>query len=157
IVFPEGDDPRVLHAATRLARDGVVKPVLIGAPPAHPPAGVTFIDPVRSNLVQENGAYYHERRKSKGVTQVETAAIGKKPLYFATLMVGIGDAQGSVGGAANSTADTVRAALHCVGPDSRAKLVSSVFLMALQNRAHGHHGMLAFADCAVVIEPTPIQ
>src|SRR5215831_13208424 len=73
IAFPEGDDPRVREAAARLARDGVVHPVLIGTSPSHSPAGVTFIDPTRSNLVTKYGAYYHERRKSKGVTQVEAA------------------------------------------------------------------------------------
>src|SRR5262249_9117277 len=100
---------------------------------------------------------YYERRRTKGVTQVEAHAMAKRPLYFASLMVGVGDADGSVGGAANSTADTVRAALHSVGPDPRARLVSSVFILALQSRSHGHRGLMAFADCAVVIEPTPVQ
>jgi phosphate acetyltransferase len=58
-----------------------------------------------------------------------------------------------VGGAANSTAETVRAALHAVGPHRLARLVSSVFIMALQDRSLGHDGLMAFADCAVVIDP----
>jgi len=57
----------------------------------------------------------------------------------------------------NSTAETVRAALHAVGPDPRARLVSSVFIMALPDRSQGHNGLMAFADCAVVIEPTAVQ
>jgi phosphate acetyltransferase len=73
------------------------------------------------------------------------------------LMVGAGDAHGSVGGAVNSTAETVRAALHCVGPDPQARLVSSVFIMALQDLSQGHNGLMAFADCAVVVDPTPMQ
>jgi len=88
---------------------------------------------------------------------VEAAEIARRPLYFASLMVAAGDAHGSVGGAVNSTAETVRAALHCVGPDPKAKMVSSVFIMALQDRAMGHNGLMAFADCAVVIDPTPVQ
>jgi phosphate acetyltransferase len=72
-------------------------------------------------------------------------------------MVGAGDADGSVGGAVNSTAETVRAALHCVGPDPRVRLVSSVFIMALQDQSLGHQGLMAFADCAVVIDPTAAQ
>ncbi len=47
--------------------------------------------------------------------------------------------------------------LHAVGPHPRAKLVSSVFLMALQDLSHGHNGLIAFADCAVVIEPCAIE
>lgn len=157
IAFPEGADPRVLEAAGRLAREGVVKPVLIGPSPAHAPAGVTFIDPADSQWAARYAALYYERRRAKGITQVEAAAIARKPLYFASLMVAAGDADGSVGGAVNSTAETVRAALHAVGPHARARLVSSVFIMALQDLSHGHNGLMAFADCAVVVEPNAMQ
>ena len=157
IVFPEGTDPRVLEAASRLAREGVVKPVLIGPKPANPPEGVTFIDPANSPLTAKYAALYYERRRAKGITQVEAAAIARKPLYFASLMVGAGDADGSVGGAVNSTADTVRAALHSVGTSPRTRLVSSVFIMALRDRSQGHNGLMAFADCAVVVDPSPSE
>ncbi len=154
IAFPEGNDPRVLEAAARLAREGVVKPVLIGPKPAGAAEGVTFVDPATSPAAAKYAALYYERRRAKGITQVEAAVIAKKPLYFASLMVGAGDADGSVGGAVNSTADTVRAALHSVGTAPRARLVSSVFIMALQDRSLGHNGLIAFADCAVVVDPT---
>jgi phosphate acetyltransferase len=157
IVFPEGNDPRVLEAAVRLARDGIVKPVLIAPPTANAPAGVTFVDPAKSPALAKYTALYHERRRAKGITQMEAAETARKPLYFASLMVGAGDADGSVGGAVNSTADTVRAALHAIGPDARARLVSSVFIMALQDRVLGHNGLMAFADCAVVVDPSPME
>lgn len=157
IVFPEGGDPRILEAAARLARDGVVRPVLIGPAPAAAPAGVTFIDSSSKPQASKYAALYYERRRAKGITQVEAAEIARRPLYFAALMVGAGDADGFVGGAANTTADTVRAALHCIGPAPRAKLVSSVFLMALQDSSLGYNGLMAFADCAVVIEPCSVE
>jgi phosphate acetyltransferase len=157
IAFPEGGDARVLEAAARLAREGVVKPVLIGPRPAHAPEGVAFADPPNSALLAKYAALYYERRRAKGVTQMEAAEIARKPLYFAALMVAAGDADGTVGGAANSTAETVRAALHSIGPHPRARLVSSVFIMALQDRSQGHNGLMAFADCGVVIEPTSMQ
>jgi len=153
IVFPEGNDPRVLQAAARLATEGVVKPVLLGTAPASPMEGVTFMDPARAAEGNKYAALYYERRRAKGVTQVEAGEIARRPLYFASLMVGAGDADGSVGGAVNSTAETVRAALHCVGPDPRVRLVSSVFIMALADQSQGHNGLMAFADCAVVIDP----
>jgi phosphate acetyltransferase len=157
IAFPEGNDPRVLEAAARLAREGIVKPVLIGPRPANAPEGVDFADPADAHLTSKYAALYYERRRAKGITQVEAAAIARKPLYFASLMVGAGDADGSVGGAVNSTAETVRAALHAVGPGPRTRLVSSVFIMALQDRSYGHHGLMAFADCAVVVDPSPSE
>jgi len=157
IAFPEGGDARVLEAAARLAREGVVRPVLIGPRPANPPEGVVFANPPDSPQLAKYAALYLERRRAKGVTHMEAAEIARKPLYFAALMVAAGDAHGTVGGAANSTSETVRAALHCVGPHARARLVSSVFIMALQDRSQGHDGLMAFADCAVVIEPTSMQ
>ena len=157
IVFPEGNDPRVLQAAVRLVAEGAAKPVLLGTAPSNALEGVTFVDPARSPLVSKYAALYYERRRAKGVTQVEAAEVARRPLYFASLMVGAGDADGSVGGAVNSTAETVRAALHCVGPDPRVRLVSSVFIMALQDQSLGHRGLMAFADCAVVIAPTAGQ
>jgi phosphate acetyltransferase len=157
IAFPEGNDPRVMEAAARLAREGLVKPVLIGTKPADAPAGVEFVEPAKSPLLAKYTALYYERRRAKGITQVEAAEIARKPLYFASLMVGAGDADGSVGGAVNSTAETVRAALHAVGPDPSARLVSSVFIMALPDRSQGYNGLMAFADCAVVIDPTSVQ
>jgi phosphate acetyltransferase len=156
IVFPEGNDPRVIEAAGRLAREGLIKPVLVGKPVAQI-EGVTFADPENSPLTAKYAALYHERRRSKGTTQVEAAQVARKPLYFAALMVGAGDADGSVGGAVNSTAETVRAALQCIGPDPRTRLVSSAFIMCLQDASIGHNGLMAFADCAVVIDPTPMQ
>src|SRR5271157_3994160 len=153
IAFPEGADKRVLEAAARLARDGVVKPVLVGPRPANAPEGVTFVDPANSPQLAKYAALYYERRRAKGITQMEAAEISRRPLYFASLMVGAGDADGSVGGAVTSPAETVRAALHCVGPDPKVRLVSSVFIMALADQSQGHNGLMAFADCAVVIEP----
>jgi phosphate acetyltransferase len=155
IVFPEGGDPRVVEAAGRLARDGVVKPVLVGARPQSAPPGVVFADPERWPSVEKYAALYYERRRAKGITQVEAAEMARRPLYFAALMVAAGEADGTVGGAANTTADTVRAALQSIGPDPRVRLVSSVFVMALPDRRQGHNGLMAFADCAVVVDPTP--
>ena len=64
IAFPEGDDPRVLEAAARLAREGLVQPVLVGVPPANPPRGVEFVDPGKSSLTTKYAALYYERRRA---------------------------------------------------------------------------------------------
>jgi phosphate acetyltransferase len=118
---------------------------------------VTFADPAKSDALARYAALYYERRRTKGITQLEAGEIARKPLYFASLMVAAGDADGSVGGAANTTAETVRAALHAVGGAPGIRLVSSVFIMALPDRSFGHDGLMAFADCAVNIEPSPVD
>ncbi len=157
IVFPEGQDARVLAAAERLQADGLLDPVLVGRPPAGAPAGVNFADPETSPRLPAYAALYHERRRARGVTAMEAARVARNPLYFAKLMVAAGDADGSVGGASTSTAEAVRAALHCIGTEPGVRTVSSVFILAARDRAFGHNGLLALADCAIVIDPTAVQ
>jgi phosphate acetyltransferase len=152
IVFPEGGDPRVLEAAARLAREELVRPVLVGKPPDSPPPGVDFAEPS-----DKYAPLYHERRRAKGVSPVEAAQVSRRPLYFACLMVGAGDADGFVGGAANSTGDTVRAALHCIGTLPKVRTVSTFMVLCVRNRGYGHDGLLAIADPAMVIEPTSVE
>ena len=68
-------------------------------------------------------------------------------------MVAAGDADGFVGGAANSTGDTVRAALHSIGAAPQVTTVSTFMLLCVQARAFGHRGVLAIADPAMVVDP----
>jgi phosphate acetyltransferase len=72
-------------------------------------------------------------------------------------MVAAGDADGAVGGAVNTTAETVRAALHAIGPRAGVRTISGVFFMCVENRAQGHDGVLAFADCALVVDPCAVE
>ena len=73
--------------------------------------------------------------------------------YHQRHRLGVGEADGSVAGATNTTSHTVRAALHCIGVRSGFKLVSSFFVMAMRDQNVGHNGAMIFADCGVVIEP----
>src|SRR5438105_11227110 len=157
IVFPEGGDPRVLAAAERLAREGIVKPILLGQTPTVPVRGAAFIDPSNCDRLPKYANLLYDRRKARGMTHVEALEIARRPLYFASLMVAAGDADGSVGGVVNTTAATVRAALHAVGTAPGIRVVSSAFIMALQGREMGYNGLMVFADCAVVIEPSAVE
>ena len=152
VVFPEGSDHRVLAAAERLAREGLVEPILIGSPPARPPAGVRFVEPDT-----KYARLLYERRRSKGIREVEAAEISRRPLYYAALMVSAGDADGGVGGAANTTADTVRAALHAIGTPPKVRTVSSVMFLVSPLREFGVNGVLSLADTAIVIDPNAVE
>src|SRR5579863_2925822 len=96
IVFPEGSDPRVQAAAERLAREGIAQPVLLG--PKAALRGVKFVDPAASDHLRRYASLLYERRRARGMTQIEAEQIAARPLYFAALMVAAGDADGSVGG-----------------------------------------------------------
>ncbi len=154
IVFPEGDDPRVIAAALRLKDERLVEPVLVSRNTA---LGIESVYPASSPRLRDYAALYHERRASKGVTEPEAGAAARQPLYFAALMVAMGDAHGSVGGCVNTTAETVRAALHAIGPAPGIRTVSGAFLMLHSDTRFGEGGVMTFADCAIVIDPAPSE
>lgn len=156
IVFPEGDDERVIRAAERLARDAVVKPVVVGRP-ARPAHGIEWVDPERSPQREAYAGLYHDLRKAKGVRRSEAHAAAGRPLYFASLMLANGDVDGMVGGANNTTAETLRAAIRCLGLKPDIRLVSSFMLLIHPEQHHGSRGVLVFADAAVVPDPNAAQ
>ena len=156
IVFPEGDDERVIHAAERLARDSVVTPVVVGRP-SGATAGIEWVDPESSPQLQAYADHYHDLRKAKGVTRQEAQMTSRQPLYFASLMLASGDVDGMVGGANNTTAGTLRAAIQCLGLKPEYRLVSSFMLLVHPEQHHGSRGVLVFADAAVVPDPNASQ
>lgn len=157
IVFPEGGDPRVREAASMLAREGLVEPVLLGKPAGDTPTGITWVDPASDARLDKYATLFYERRRAKGITHAEAAQTARRPLYFGCLMVNAGDADGFVGGAANSTADTVRAALQAIGTPPKVRTVSTFMILCVRNQSYGHKGLLALADPAMVIDPTPVE
>jgi len=160
IVYPEASDPRVLRAVSRMVEMRMARPILVGSlSEVEKKAGdlgiklshIEIIDPANRKLAEQYAQLLLPDWKSRGVTELEAKDRLQNPMYFAAAMVRAGDADGFVGGAATTTADTVRAAIQCIGLNPTSKTVSSFFLMALP------HTNLVFADCAVVPTPTVTQ
>jgi phosphate acetyltransferase len=162
IVLPEGDDPRTVAAAAICARQRIARVTLLGNEEKIRAAGadlggVEVIDHRRAPDFAKMADLYYELRRAKGMMPDEARVSLADPLYYGNLMVRSGRADGSVAGATNTTAHTVRAALHCIGVRQGFKLVSSFFVMALRQAEFGHEGALIYADCGVVIEPTAAE
>src|SRR5437879_7194354 len=120
IVLFEGEEDRTLVAAERLEREGLTRLTLLGSVEkiqarlitlGMPPLSAALIDPTASGKLNVYAQRLYERRRARGMTETEALETAKVPRYFAGLMVAAGDADGSVGGALATTADTVRAAL----------------------------------------------
>jgi phosphate acetyltransferase len=166
IVLPEGNDARTVLAASICARAGIARVTLLGNEEKIRAAavasgadlgGVEVIDHTRAADFDKMAAVYHDLRRAKGMMPDEARIAIKDPLYYGNLMVRMGRADGSVAGATNTTAHTVRAALHCIGVREGFNLVSSFFVMMLPDERFGHEGALIYADCGVVIEPSATE
>jgi phosphate acetyltransferase len=155
IVFPEGDDPRIIEAARRLQQDGLIEPTLICRPGT--PVGMACVDAVNSPKLNEYTRILIERRRSRGMTEMEARKLAMSPLVFAGLMVAAGDADAFVGGAATTTAETFRAAIMTIGTRPGVKTVSGVMIVCVQDDIFGADGVIAMADPALIVDPSASQ
>ncbi|EDL63693.1 phosphate acetyltransferase [Bacillus sp. SG-1] len=155
IVFPEGQDERILQAASRLASDGILTPVIIGnAGNVEAKAqevnvsleGCEILDPADNEFMDELVQSFVDRRKGKA-TEEDAKKILLDENYFGTMLVYTGKAHGLVSGAAHSTADTVRPALQIIKTKEGIRKTSGVFIMVREGEKY------VFADCAINIAP----
>ncbi|MDG0821906.1 MAG: phosphate acetyltransferase [Staphylococcus equorum] len=151
IVLPEGEDERVLTAATQLQNTEYVTPVVLGNE-ANVKAlandkglditNIEIIDPETSELKQELVTAFVERRKGKA-TEEQAQEMLKNVNYFGTMLVYTGKAEGLVSGAAHSTGDTVRPALQIIKTKPGVSKTSGVFFMIKGEEQY------IFGDCAI--------
>lgn len=167
IVLPEGEEERTLKAADIVLKNGYADIILIGNPSKiHDLTGMyalenickaTIVDP--QNIEKED-AYTDlmvELRSHKGMTKEKAAVLIKDPLFLATLMIKLGDADGEVAGAMNATGDVLRPAFQYVKTLPGISVVSGAFIMILPDKMFGDDGLLVFADCAVHPDPDDKQ
>lgn len=160
IVLPESTDIRVLEAARKVTDDGFAKVVLIGNREELQQiageinlADIEIVDPETSEKTEEYVQAFYELRKAKGMTEEKARETMKNNIYYATMMIKQGDADGLVSGSVCSTADTLRPSLQIVKTAPGVKLVSSFFVMQVPNCELGENGLFLFSDCGLNVNP----
>ncbi|MBS9338459.1 phosphate acetyltransferase [Fructobacillus sp. M2-14] len=156
LVFPEGDDARVLKAAVRLVDDGLIQATLLGDEEAVAQVAkaegvsldqLTVVNPAKIDADQKKAMVDALVERRNGKTDEETAAQWLQNVnYFGTMMVQMGQADGMVSGAAHATGDTVRPALQLIKTEPGSKRISGAFFLQKGDQRY------VFADCAINIE-----
>ena len=158
IVLCEGEDNRVVKAASDAAKEGLAEIVLLGnkaeikaANPDVDLTGVTIVDPLTSPRLAEYNAKLCELRASKGMTPEQAAKLLTDGTYFGAMMLKMGEVDGLVSGACHSTANTLRPGLQIIKTAKGVSSVSSFNLMICppQGNQYCPDGLVVFADCGL--------
>jgi phosphate acetyltransferase len=163
VVFPEGNDERILRAARQLAINDIADPCVLGRKEALQRSaadlgislgGVRIVDSEQDAPDHYVAAYIEGRPKTNPKV---AARLIKKPLFYASIMVKCGDADVMVAGATCATARVIEAGLMGIGLAQGIETPSSFFVMILPEFQGQRNKALIFADCAVNVDPTPAQ
>lgn len=162
IVLPEGNDERIIKAATRLQLLNIVDLTLLGNKKEIQSKcdllglqidleKINVLDPENSIHNDDFGKTLYEARKHKGMTETTANDLTRDVSYYGTLMILNGLADGMVSGAIHTTMHTIKPALQIIKTKPGVSVVSSVFFMCLSDRVS------VMGDCAVNPNPNAEQ
>ena len=164
IVLPEGEDKRVVEAASVAVKEGLAKITLLGNPeeikqnnPTIDLAGINIVDPATYSKTGEYAKLLFELRKAKGMTEeLANETVLKDYTMYGALMLKCGDVDGMVSGACHSTANTLRPGLQVIKTAPGIPLVSTYFIMIApeQGNKYCEDGCFVFGDCGLNQNPT---
>jgi len=166
IVLPEGDQERTILAAKKILEERLCHLTLLGEERRIKELAsekevdlreTEIIEPAKSPRLEEYSREFFRMRENKGTTLERAKRFMEKPLYYGGMMVHLGEADGMVAGAYNTTANVVRASLQTIGLAEGVGSVSSTFVMIHPDYRGEKSKPFLFADSAVIPDPTVEQ
>lgn len=160
IVLPEGSDRRTLEAAAIIQQRKIARCIILGnedqirnLSDGLDISQSRIVDPDNFDQHEAYSQAFHDLRKLKGISLDDARKIICDPLYLGVMMVKLGEADGMVAGAINSTSNVLRPALQVIKARPGTKLVSGFFVIVVPDCPYGHDGTFVFADSGLVENP----
>ena len=160
VVFPEGEEPKVIRAAQMIVDEGIAEPILLGNP-AHIErianergislADISIEDPANSPRREQYADYLWRRRQRKGLSLGEANQLLYNGNYFGSVMVAAGDADALVSGVNMHYPETIRPALQVIGAHPKAEVVSGLYMLVFDKH------VIFCGDTTVNIDPSAEQ
>ncbi|MFW6280921.1 MAG: phosphate acetyltransferase [Halanaerobium sp.] len=166
IVFPEGNDERIIRAAEKAEKENLADVIILGdenqilkdaAQYGVNLDRIEIINPRSNDYIEEFTEKFYELRKHKNISIEDAVKSVIDPLYFGTMMIYTDKADGMVAGAANATGNVLRPAFQIVKTQEGISTVSSAIIVVIKDKSFGEEGVFVFSDCAVNPEPNSQQ
>ena len=160
VVFPEGEEPKIIRAARMIVEEGIGHPILLGQPEVITRIAsehqislrdITIEDPATSDKRDQYAEYLWKRRQRKGLSHGEAHQLLFNTNYFGSVMVACGDADALLAGVGMHYPETIRPALQVIGPHPKAEVVSGLYMLVFEKH------VIFCGDTTVNIEPTAEQ
>jgi phosphate acetyltransferase len=166
VVFPEGEEPRVLQAARQFNALRLGAPIVLGDPAKIKAVaddlkisldGIRLINPATSEDAENFAQRFYRVRREKGLRQTEAREAMQQPNYYGAMMLAMHQADGLVSGASHITGSVLRPLFQIVRAAPDIGAVSSCMVMEVEDTRIGENGVLFMADCGVIPEPNVEQ
>lgn len=160
VVYPEGEEEKIIRAAATVFDENIAKPILVGNEAKikakiveldYDPEKFEIRDPLSSDKLDFYGDEFFKLRQRKGITLKDAKKIICEPNYFASMMLKLGDADAMVGGLTYHYPQTIKPALQCIGVKEGLKIVSGMYIVIIKRKIY------FFADTTVNVDPNDEQ
>lgn len=160
VVYPEGEEEKIIRAANVVYDENIAQPILLGNEKViatriqdlgFDMKKFEIVDPEKSNKIDHYAEEFYKKRQRKGITPRDAKILMKEPNYFGSMMLQMGEADALLGGLTYHYPQTIRPALQCIGVRDGLKVVAGMYIVIIKRR------VFFFADTTVNVDPTAEQ